>query len=96
MPTCPKPRKTKTAFVTFKTDHKPKSKMSLLERRAKPTLTVKVDGLKDRCMRWSVQSIRTLRGSIMSGDRRARTLLQTVKAKACRIITGVLGAFALA
>jgi hypothetical protein len=94
MPQCPKSRKTKKVFVTFDTDYAPKNRKSLSQRRTNRILTVKVEGLKDRFMRWSAQSVRSLRGSIMSEDVRVQTLFQTVKAKACSLVNGIFGVFA--
>ena len=77
MPPCLRPRKPKTAFVAFETDHKPINEKSLLQRRAKQTLTVKVVGLQDRSSTMTTQSIRKLRGEIMSDDWRVRDLVDT-------------------
>lgn len=86
------PRKPKTAFVAFETDHKPINKKSLLQRRAKKTLTVEVVGLQDRCRTWSITSSRKLRGSIMSSNRRVRGLIDTAMTQVYRIVTGIFGA----
>jgi hypothetical protein len=86
MPPCLRPRKPKTAFVAFETDHKPINEKSLLQRRAKQTLTVKVVGLKYRDKTMNTQSIRKLRGSIMSDDRRVRDLIDTAMTEVCRIV----------
>jgi hypothetical protein len=87
MPPCLRPRKKKAALVAFDTDYKPINKKSLLQRRAKKTLTVEVVGLKYRSKTMNTQSIRKLRGSIMSDDRRVQDLIDTAMTEVRRIVS---------